>query len=136
MSLTGQSEGATVPFRKTLGENQKAANAAILSSEAASRGMAGAILVGGQAWQTIKVLVEALEQMAEATSRIGTSAGQQATVTAQISQAMRDIDQVARRNVAAIYQVQPAARNLTMLSNRLAGIVATEPEPAERARSS
>ncbi|MBV8610361.1 MAG: hypothetical protein JO034_23245, partial [Singulisphaera sp.] len=46
-----------------------------------------------------------------------------------------DFDQVARRNVAAIYQVQPAARNLTMLSNRLAGIVATEPEPAERARS-
>jgi len=48
------------------------------------------------------------------------SAGQQATGMAQIHQAIRNIDQVARQNLAAIRQAEQAARNLDALGAQLA----------------
>ena len=52
------------------------------------------------------------------------SAGQQATGMAQISQAMKNLDQVARQNLDATRQVERAAENINALGNRLAGLTA------------
>ena len=50
------------------------------------------------------------------------SAGQQATGMAQINQAMKSIDQVARQNVTAVRQAEQAARDLNNLGGRLAAL--------------
>ena len=47
------------------------------------------------------------------------SAGQQATGMAQIDQAMKNIDQVARQNLAASQQAEQAAKNLQTLGVQL-----------------
>ena len=50
-------------------------------------------------------------------------AGQQAAGIAQVHQAMKNIDQVARQNLAATRQAEQAAQNLNALGTRLSGLV-------------
>jgi methyl-accepting chemotaxis protein len=52
------------------------------------------------------------------------SAGQQAAGIAQVHQAMRNIDQVARQNLSATRQAELAAQNLNALGAELAGLSA------------
>jgi methyl-accepting chemotaxis protein len=52
--------------------------------------------------------------------QIVASAGQQATGTAQVNQAMKSIDLVAQQNLTAMRQVEQAAQNLNALSTQLA----------------
>jgi methyl-accepting chemotaxis protein len=118
-ALADQSKKATTQVRQILGEIQKATNTAVLSTEEVTKGVAAAIQVGSKARETITTLAEALSQAAQAAAQIVASAGQQATGMAQIHQAMRNIDQVAKQNVAAMRQTEQAAQNLTALGTRL-----------------
>ncbi len=123
-ALAEQSRKATAQVRQILGEVQKATNAAVLSTEEVTKGVAAALRVGEQAGQTIRALAETLGEAARASGQIAASVGQQATGMAQIHQAMRNIDQVARQNATATRQAAQAAENLNALGTQLAGLIA------------
>jgi methyl-accepting chemotaxis protein len=123
-ALAEQSKKATAQVRQILGEVQKATNAAVLSTEVVTKGVAGAIGVGGQAGETIRALAETLAEVARAATQIVASVGQQATGMAQIHQAMRNIDQVAKQNTVATQQAAQAAENLNALGSRLTALIA------------
>ena len=122
-ALADQSKKATAQVRQILGEVQKATNAAVLSTEEVTKGVAAASGVAAQAGQTIGALAETLAEAAQGSAQIGASAGQQATGMAQINQAMRNIDQVANQNLAAMRQTEQATKNLNVLGTRLARLV-------------
>jgi PAS domain S-box-containing protein len=118
-ALADQSKKATAQVRHILGVIQKSTNAAVLSTEEVTRGVAAAAKVADNAGQTIRALTEALADTAQASAQIVASANQQATGMQQIHQAMRSIDEVARQNLAALRQAEQAAQNLTVLGARL-----------------
>jgi PAS domain S-box-containing protein len=121
-ALADQSKKATAQVRQILGEVQKATNTAVLSTEEVTKGVAAAGKVADQAGQTIRALTDTLGEAARAAAQIMASAGQQATGMAQIHQAMKNIDQVARQNLAAVRQAEQAAQNLNALGTHLAGL--------------
>ncbi|WP_435011473.1 methyl-accepting chemotaxis protein [Tundrisphaera lichenicola] len=121
-TLADQSKKATARVRQILSEVQKATNAAVVSTEEVTKGVAAAIRVGGQTGETINALADTLADAARAASQIVASAGQQATGMAQIGQAMRNLDRISRQNLVATRQVEQAARNLDTLGHQLAGL--------------
>ncbi len=122
-ALADQSKKATAQVRQILGEIQKGTNAAVLSTEEVTKGVAGAGRVTDQAGQTIKALAETLAEAAQAAAQITASAGQQATGMTQIHQAMRNIDEAARQNLAALRQSELAAQNLTTLGSQFTQLI-------------
>ena len=118
-ALADQSKRATARVRQILSEVQKATNAAVVSTEEVTKGVAAAIRVGGQTGQTINALADTLGDAAKAAAQIVASAGQQATGMSQIGQAMRNLDRVSRQNLIATRQVEQAARNLDTLGQQL-----------------
>jgi PAS domain S-box-containing protein len=123
-ALADQSKKATTQVRQILGQIQKATNTAVVSTEAVTRGVASAIQVGGQTGDTINTLVDTLTHTAQAAAQIVASASQQATGMAQIHQAMKNLDQVAKQNLVATRQVEQAAQNLNALGTQLAELSA------------
>ena len=124
-ALADQSKKATAQVRQILGEIQKGTNAAVLSTEEVTKGVAAAGRVTDQAGQTIKALAETLAEAAQAAAQITASAGQQATGMAQIHQAMRNIDEAARQNLAALAPGRSRPpRTSTALGTRLAALSA------------
>jgi methyl-accepting chemotaxis protein len=121
-ALAEQSKRATAQVRQILGEVQKATNAAVLSAEEVTKGVAEALRAGEQAGEVIGALTEALAEAARAAAQIVASAGQQATGMAQIHQAMKSIDQVAKQNAVATRQAAQVAENLNTLAVRLRGM--------------
>jgi methyl-accepting chemotaxis protein len=122
-ALAEQSKKATGQVRQILGEIQKATNTAVLSTEEVTRGVTGAIKVGGQAGETIKSLADTLTETAQAVRQIAASVGQQATGMSQINQAIKNIDQVAKQNTVATRQATQAAENLDQLGRQLAAFI-------------
>jgi methyl-accepting chemotaxis protein len=118
-ALADQSKKATAQVRQILGEIQKATNTAVLSTEEVTKGVAAAAKVADQAGKTIETLADTLSETARSAVQIVASAGQQATGMAQIHQAMRNIDQVAKQTLAAMRQTEQAAQNLNALGTQL-----------------
>jgi len=119
-ALAEQSKKATTQVRQILSEIQKSTNAAVLSTEAVTKGVTAATDVGRQADTTIATLAQTLADAARAATQIVAAVGQQATGMTQIHDAMRNIDQVARQTMAATRQTEQAARNLNALGSELA----------------
>ncbi|MBY0522030.1 MAG: CHASE3 domain-containing protein [Gemmataceae bacterium] len=121
--LADQSKKATAQVRQILGQIQKATNTAVLSTEEVSKGVAAANRVAVQSGETIRVLTDTLAEAAQASIHIVASAGQQSVGTAQIHQAMRNIDTVAKQSLAAVRQTEQAAQNLNELSSSLVQLI-------------
>jgi len=124
-ALADQSKKATTQVRQILGEIQKATNTAVLSTEEVTKGVAAAINVADQSGRTIEALADTLADAAQASAQIVASAGQQATGMVQINQAMKNIDQVARQNLASMRQAEQAALNLNSLGTQLSRLIGT-----------
>jgi methyl-accepting chemotaxis protein len=122
-ALADQSKRATGQVRQILGEVQKATNTAVLSTEEVTKGVAAAGKVADQAGQTIKSLADTLAEASRSAAQIVASAGQQSTGVSQIHQAMRNIDQVTKQNLAAVRQAEQAARDLNSLGSKLNELV-------------
>ena len=117
-ALADQSKKATAQVRHILGEIQRATNTAVLSTEEVTRGVAAAAAVAAQSGEAIKTLADTLAETAQAAAQIVASAGQGATGMAQIQQAITNIDQVSRQNLAATRQAEQAAQSLNALAVR------------------
>ncbi|MET0391087.1 MAG: methyl-accepting chemotaxis protein [Polyangiales bacterium] len=118
-ALAGQSKKATQQVRQILGEIQRATNGAVMSTEECGKSVNGAVAVIVQAGDTIRSLAEVINQAFQAASQIAASAGQQAAGTAQIHQAMQNIDQVTVQNLGSTRQMEQAAKDLNLLGGRL-----------------
>ncbi len=123
-SLAEQSKRATIRVRQILGEVRRWTGEAVTSTGEVTHGVASAIEAGGESGRAIASLSEALGEAARASAQIAASANQQATGMTQISQAMQNLDQVARQNLAATRQVETAAQNLNALGLRLTEMTA------------
>jgi PAS domain S-box-containing protein len=121
-ALSSQSKKATTQVRQILGEIQKATNTAVLSTEEVTKGVTVTTAVASQAGATIQSLTETLVEAAQAATQIVASAGQQSIGMSQINQAMKNLEQVARQNLAAIRQIEQAARDLNALGTQLANL--------------
>jgi methyl-accepting chemotaxis protein len=102
--LANQSKQATIQVRQILGDIQKATNAAVLSTESVTRGMSEVTEVSTKAGQTIGALADTLAETMKAATQIAASAGQQATGTAQIAVAIKNIEEVTKQTIAATHQ--------------------------------
>jgi methyl-accepting chemotaxis protein len=87
-----------------------------------NKGVTVTTAVASQAGATIQSLTETLVEAAQAATQIVASAGQQSIGMSQINQAMKNLEQVARQNLAAIRQIEQAARDLNALGTQLANL--------------
>jgi methyl-accepting chemotaxis protein len=118
-TLADQSKKATAQVRQILNEIQKATSSAVMTTEECSKSVNVAAKVILQAGDNIKSLADVLEQAAQAAAQIAASAGQQAAGTAQIHQAMKNINQVTNQNISSTRQMEQAAKDLNLLGGRL-----------------
>jgi methyl-accepting chemotaxis protein len=122
-SLADESKKATQRVRQILGDIQKTANVAVLSTEESTRSMTSASRSAAAAGETIQSLETVIASVSEAAGQIAASAGQQATGLNQIHQAMRDISQVSAQNLASTQQAQQAASDLSLLGETMSRLV-------------
>ncbi len=121
-TLAEQSKKATIQVRQILGLIQNGTNTAVTATDQAIRSVDIACGIVEHAGKTIQFLSETLDSTAQAAARIVASSGQQAAGMGQVNLAIKNIEQVAVQNNAAIHQIELAARHLNTLSNRLAGL--------------
>jgi methyl-accepting chemotaxis protein len=124
-ALADQSKKATGQVRQILGEIQKATNGAVMVAEECNKSVNMAMKVISQAGETIKSLADIINDAAQAASQISASASQQASGTAQIHQAMKNINQVTNQNLSSTRQLEQAAKDLSALGGRLRERLAT-----------
>jgi len=118
-ALADQSKKATGQVRQILGEIQKATNGAVMVAEECNKSVNAAMKVIAQAGDTIRSLAEIINDAAQAAAQISASASQQASGTAQIHQAMKNINQVTNQNLSSTRQMEQAAKDLSALGGRL-----------------
>ncbi|HJU09318.1 MAG TPA: methyl-accepting chemotaxis protein [Candidatus Binataceae bacterium] len=121
--LANQSKQATIQVRQILGDIQKATNAAVLSTESVTRGMGEVTEVSAKAGEAIGALADALAETMRTATQIAASAGQQATGTAQIAVAIKNIEEVTKQTIAATHQSKDAADNLNAIGEQLASLI-------------
>jgi methyl-accepting chemotaxis protein len=124
-SLADQSKKATSQVRQILGEIQKATNGAVLATEKGTKSAGTAADVVSQAGDTIKQLSGTIAESARKAVKISASSSQQATGIAQLSDAVKNIEQVTRQSLIAIQEIEQEAQNLNALSVELARLVAS-----------
>jgi methyl-accepting chemotaxis protein len=117
--LAEQSKKATAQVRSILTEIQKATSSAVMNTEECTKSVNATSKVIGQAGESIRSLAEIIDQAAQSASQIAASAGQQAAGTAQIHQAMKNINQVTNQNLSSTRQMEQAAKDLNVLGGRL-----------------
>jgi PAS domain S-box-containing protein len=122
-ALAEQSKKATVQVRQILGDIQKKMNKAVLSTEEGTKSADRAARSVVQAGEMIRSLAVTIAEAAQSAVQIVASAGQQATGMNQISQAMRDIQQVTTQNVASNRQVERTSQDLNALSSAIKDMV-------------
>ena len=124
-SLAEQSKKATTQVRKILSEIQKATNDAVLATEEGMKSAGKATDVVAQAGETIKQLSGTIAESARKAIKISASSSQQATGIAQLSDAIKNIEQVTIQNLNAVQQIEHEAQNLNSLSDELANLVSS-----------
>lgn len=118
-ALAEQSKKATGQVRTILGEIQRATSSAVMTTEECTKSVNAASRVISQAGDSIRNLAEIIDQAAQSAAQIAASAGQQAAGTAQIHQAMKNINQVTNQNLSSTRQMEQAAKDLNVLGGRL-----------------
>ncbi|MEX2289598.1 MAG: methyl-accepting chemotaxis protein [Mycobacteriales bacterium] len=121
--LAGQSRRATAQVSQILGEIQQGTTTAVMASEEGTKRVADGVSRTEQAGQTIRELSDNVASAAEAGEQIAASSVQQAVVTGQIGEAMRNIEQVMEQNTRSAREAEQAARDLHRVSAELKELV-------------
>jgi methyl-accepting chemotaxis protein len=124
-ALAEQSKKATVDVRRILGEIQRATGGAVMTTEQGTKQVTATARQITEAGETIRTLVDAAAEAAQATHQIVASAGQQAAGMTQIRQAMGHIHEATQQNLASTRQAERAANDLNELGRRLVALVGT-----------
>ena len=118
-SLAGQSRRATAQVSQILGEIQQGTTTAVMASEEGTKRVAEGVSRTELAGQTIRELADNVASAAEAGEQIAASSVQQAVVTGQIGEAMRNIEQVMDQNRSSAREAEHAARDLHRVAAEL-----------------
>ncbi|MCC7540525.1 MAG: PAS domain S-box protein [Deltaproteobacteria bacterium] len=118
-ALSEQSKRATVQVRDLLARIQDATRRSVVATGEGASGLSTARSSVDGAGATIHKLTDLLEGASESAGHILASAGQQATGTAQIREALRAIDASVRRNLDGARQVERSAAALHGMSEKL-----------------
>jgi methyl-accepting chemotaxis protein len=122
-SLAGQSRRATAEVSRILGEIQQGTATAVMASDEGTKRVADGVSRTQEAGETISQLADNVATAAEAGEQIAASSVQQAVVTAQIGEAMRNIEQVMEQNKASATEAEQAARDLHRVAAELKELV-------------
>jgi len=125
--LAEQSKRATGQVRQILGEIQRATNNAVMATEQGTKQVATANRQVQDAGDTIRSLVDAVQDAAQTSAQIVASAGQQAIGMEQIRQAVGNIHSATQQNLTASRQSEQAAQHLARLGERLIALVGGRP---------
>jgi CHASE3 domain sensor protein len=122
-SLASQSRRATGQVSQILGEIQQGTTSAVMASEEGTKRVAEGVTRTEQAGETIRQLADNVASAADAGEQIAASSVQQAVVTSQIGEAMRNIEQVMEQNRASAREAEQAARDLHRVASELKDLV-------------
>lgn len=122
-SLAGQSRRATAQVAQILGEIQQGTTTAVMASEEGTKRVADGVRRTHQAGETIRELADNVATAAEAGEQIAASSVQQAVVTSQIGEAMRNIELVMDQNRSSAREAEQAARDLHRVAAQLKELV-------------
>ncbi len=122
-TLANESKKSTAQIRQILVEIQKATNGAVMATEEGTKRVGDAVGVVHRAGATIKTLVDAVDEAAQAAAQIAASADQQATGMSHIHLAMKNINDVSFRTLDSTKQTERAARDLNKLAEELKGLL-------------
>lgn len=122
-SLAQQAKNATQQVRNILGEIQQATTKAVFSTEQGTKSAQEASDVVVSAERTIEELGTMVSQAAHAASQIVAAFRQQSANMSQVTDSMHEIDQTARRTLAATRQTSQAALDLDELGRRLKELI-------------
>jgi methyl-accepting chemotaxis protein len=122
-SLASQSRRATGQVSQILGEIQQGTTTAVMASEEGTKRVAEGVTRTEQAGETIRQLADNVASAADAGEQIAASSVQQAVVTSQIGEAMRNIEQVMEQNRASAREAEQAARDLHRVASELKDLV-------------
>jgi methyl-accepting chemotaxis protein len=118
-TLAGQSKEAAEDVRHMLRDVQATTSGLMVLAEECSNEVVAASEVIGRADASITALAQIIDQASQAAMQIVASAGQQAMGTAQIHEAMKQINAVTVQNLGSTRQMELAAKDLSALGGRL-----------------
>lgn len=122
-SLADQSRQATTQVRSILSDVQKATSSAVMATEQGTKTVADGVRQAGQAGESIRHLLSAIGDAADAATQIVASADQQLVGMEQIAMAMTSIREATAQNVAGTRQLEASAQSLSITGGRLRQIV-------------
>lgn len=117
--LAEQSRQATRQVRTILGDIQKVIGAAVMTTEQASKSVAGGVDQVSHAGEAIRTLAANISDAAQAAIQIAASSQQQLAGMDQVALAMENIKQASAENAAGSRQSEASAQNLHQLGQRL-----------------
>ncbi len=121
--LAAQSRDATRQVEKILGDIQKATNGLVLATEESSKSVYAAVGITNDTGGAIQELSQVIAEAGQLGSQAAAASHQQYNGMTQIQQAMEDIEEVARQNLASSRQVEQAAFDLNKISQQLRELV-------------
>ncbi len=122
-NLAERSKDATAKIREILTDIQKATNAAVLTTEQASKKVDAGVSRSSQTREALEVLGNAVNESAQAAIQIAASSSQQLAGMDQVAEAMSNINQATHQNVSGSRQLEQAMRNLDELGLKLKDVV-------------
>lgn len=125
-ALADQARQATAEARQNLGEIQKMANRAVLSTEEGARSMAGAVKSASSAGEHLVKLTTTIGDLAEMATQISQATSQQTNAVSQIHKAIQDFNQVMAQNLTATKQAEMAASQLDEQGRTLRSLVGAQ----------
>ena len=117
--LAERSKQATLQVREILSEIQKATNAAVMVTEAGTKGVEAGGQLAGQAGQVIHRIATEVEHNAQVNAQMVVAAQQQSAGMTQIGHAINDIQQATAQTLASTRQAERAAQDLHTLAQSL-----------------
>lgn len=118
-ALADQSKASIDRVRRILLDIQRGTNAAVIGMEEGAKSVNQAMEKVNEAGETIHQLESVITGAARSAAQIAASAGQQRAGLKQIHDAIFNIEQTSRQNLAAVRQAEQAAKTLNELGTRL-----------------
>lgn len=122
-NLADQSKQSTKEIRAILGSIQKATSAAVLSTETGSKTVDAGVKKVTQTGEVIETLAESIEETAQLSTQIATSASEQQVGMQQITAAMENLKQAGLQNAEGSRQLEEAIADLKDMGKSLEGMV-------------
>jgi len=118
-SLADQSKAATKQVKNILNDIQKAISAAVMATERGSKAVETGVYLSGESGDSIDMLAESVEQSVQAIIQVAASSQEQLVGMDQLVEAMQNIKDASEQNAESAGQLEIATKNLEQLGQNL-----------------